>query len=148
MITRRPAAYQDADFVFEVKKDALRPYYDPLSNWEDGDKRELFRLAFEPRETSIIQLDGQDIGVLVLVETPAMLALSEIYVLTAYQNRGIGTSIIQDILAEADARQVPVTLHVMKANPACELYWRLGFATTQESDDFYEMIRMPSRPDG
>ena len=51
-----------------------------------------------------------------------------------YQGRGTGTAIILDLIAQARALQLPVTLHVLDVNPARSLYERLGFRIVAEVD--------------
>jgi ribosomal protein S18 acetylase RimI-like enzyme len=56
-------------------------------------------------------------------------------ILPAFRGRGLGSAIVRDLLAEAHARSVPVTLQVLKENPRARgLYERLGFAVTGETD--------------
>ena len=54
--------------------------------------------------------------------------------LPSFQHRGIGTSIIHDVIARARAAHLPVTLTVLKENPAKTLYERLGFSVQEEID--------------
>ena len=53
----------------------------------------------------------------------------DIALLAAYRQAGIGTAILQDLLAEAARAGKPFRLHVTKLNPARRLYERLGFTT-------------------
>jgi ribosomal protein S18 acetylase RimI-like enzyme len=50
------------------------------------------------------------------------------------QRKGIGTCVIKTILASGRQRSQPVTLAVMKINPAVALYERLGFRITHEDE--------------
>jgi ribosomal protein S18 acetylase RimI-like enzyme len=138
-ITLRPARAADADFVFEVKRDAMEPYSDPLWRWDDGVQRDLFRLEFEPARVQIIQVEGTDAGVLVVDTHEHEIWLSEIYLQTRFRNRGIGTVVITRLLAEAEAKHLPVFLEVHKHNPARRLYERLGFHRI-ESDDTHDRM--------
>ena len=43
------------------------------------------------------------------------------------RGRGIGTALVEQVIADAEARAVPVRLGVLEHNPARRLYERLGF---------------------
>ena len=78
------------------------------------------------RSGRLCSLDGRDVGVLCLEREEGGLFLANIEILPPFQNRGIGTRIIEDILASARRDCLPVRLQVLKVNPARRLYERLG----------------------
>ncbi len=57
-----------------------------------------------------------------------------IYVVPSMQRKGIGSGVIQALLQLGRQKSQPVTLAVMKINPARALYERLGFRTTHEDE--------------
>jgi GNAT superfamily N-acetyltransferase len=59
----------------------------------------------------------------------------------AFQNRGVGSIILNRLLANAAAKGKPVELSVLKNNPARRLYDRLGFAVVSEDEMKYFMRR-------
>ena len=59
-----------------------------------------------------------------------------------YREQGIGTALMQAILAELQQRgYVKVSLSVQKANSAVRLYQRLGFVAVSETDEEYIMVK-------
>jgi ribosomal protein S18 acetylase RimI-like enzyme len=60
------------------------------------------------------------------------------------RGRGIGTALMNSLIARADAVDKPVTLHVEPWNPAKNLYERLGFETV-ELRGIYEFMRRPAQ---
>ena len=66
---------------------------------------------------------------------------ANLHILPEFQGRWLGTCIFRDLMAEGDARGVPIRLHVMKNNRARKLYERLGFSVWRETDLRFEMIR-------
>ena len=58
--------------------------------------------------------------------------LGDIQLKEAFQRRGIGTSLIRDVIEKAKAAGLPIRLRVLKKNPVVELYNRLGFVITKE----------------
>jgi GNAT superfamily N-acetyltransferase len=66
--------------------------------------------------------------------------LVDISLLPEHRNRGVGTAIIRDIIAECASLGKPLALQVRKVNPAARLYARLGFTMAGE-DEFYIQMR-------
>ena len=58
-----------------------------------------------------------------------------------FQRQGLGEQALQTIIDAADAQGLPVSLAVLKANPAKRLYDRLGFAVVSETDIEFLMTR-------
>jgi ribosomal protein S18 acetylase RimI-like enzyme len=59
--------------------------------------------------------------------------------LPAFCGRGIGTTLLRDIQAEAAGRGVAAVLHVEHWNPARRLYDRLGFVETGRDEIYSRM---------
>ena len=65
--------------------------------------------------------------------------MSEFYVAAEYQNQGIGTQILRDLISEARRKSKSVSLGVLKNNPARRLYERTGFKVMGENEYKYFM---------
>ena len=135
----RPATAGDYDFIYKVKTITLKEYVAQTWGWNEADQQSRFSASFDPAQWQIVQLDGRNIGVLCLEREEGGLFLANIEILPPFQNRGIGTRIIEDILASARRDCLPVRLQVLKVNPARRLYERLGFVVTSETDTHYLM---------
>jgi GNAT superfamily N-acetyltransferase len=64
--------------------------------------------------------------------TDSTLFLGQLYLSGHMQRQGIGTGVLQMLIEEARRAGKPVTLGVVKINPARRLYERLGFQRTHE----------------
>jgi len=64
-------------------------------------------------------------------------------VLPTHQNQRLGTNVMQGLLAAAREKQIPLSLQVLKVNPARTLYERLGFAVIGETPTHYQMRWTP-----
>lgn len=142
--TLRPATDHDFDFLFGLHQAAMGQYIESIWGWHDDWQREYFRRKFNAPQRQIIQIAGQDAGVLVVEARPDELYLNLIELLPKYQAQGVGSAIVGSLLAQARATGVPLTLHVLKSNePARRLYERLGLRVVEEEEVRY---RLSSRP--
>jgi ribosomal protein S18 acetylase RimI-like enzyme len=96
--------------------------------WNPALQDRLFAETWARGSFSIVLFDGQPCGYLWVAEHNDAVHVHEIVVAPAFQGRGIGTALIQQVLARADGRQVPVRLGTLHANRAASLYRRLGFS--------------------
>jgi ribosomal protein S18 acetylase RimI-like enzyme len=60
-----------------------------------------------------------------------------------FRGRGIGTALVTQLFAEADASGRSVSIHVESNNPARRLYVRLGFQGVGEHGVYKLMERAP-----
>lgn len=100
-----------------------------------------FRERWHPDEVRVITLNGTDVGWLQSRDEEGALYLVQLFVEQTVQRQGIGTWVLGRLFDEASGR--PVTLGVVKTNPARLLYERLGFRTTHEDDRKFYMRREP-----
>lgn len=81
----------------------------------------------------IVECDGISAGRLMIHETEELLSLIDIALLADFQNRGIGTKLINGLQQEACAKAKPIRLHALSGSRPALLYARLGF--TPLADD-------------
>lgn len=144
-ITRRPAGPDDMEFLYTLFEAALGPHLVASNGpWRQREERARFFETSDPADHEVVELDGRPVGCLKVRWLLDEVRLDRVFVLPAHQNRGIGSRLVEEILAEARARALPVRLRVLVVNPARSLYERLGFTTTGESDTHVLMERAPS----
>ncbi len=139
----RPATLEDTEFLFHLLKATMREYVDQTWGWDEEWQQAYFQMRFDPTKNQIIVLDDQDIGVMSTEKRENEIFLSSIYILPEYQGQGIGTQLLKSLLAEAFGEGLPVTLRVLKVNPARRLYERLGFSVIRETETHYLMKVTP-----
>jgi ribosomal protein S18 acetylase RimI-like enzyme len=131
--TLRVALPGDRDFLLDLKQATMKTYVDQVWGWDDADQVVFFDDRFTPDRWQIIQVEGEDVGVLIVEEDAEQIYLAEIGLLPAWQRRGIGASIIRSLMKRAADDGKPVTLRVLHVNSrARELYERLGFRIFKE----------------
>jgi len=113
----------------------MRPYVElTWGVWDDEAQEEFFRRNFSSETVQIIEVEGKDAGLLNVEREPAELFLANLQIHPSQQNRGIGTAVIEDVVASARSLGLSVRLQVLRTNHnALRLYRRLGFVGFKET---------------
>lgn len=123
----------DVNKLIDYKKKTIFEYADNLSQ-EEIDKINNYVNNNVPKlinNYSNIVVDNKVVGCLLLTNKDDGILLDEIYLEEEYRNKGIGTSIIKDIIANNSI----VYLWVYKENiKAISLYNKLGFKVIEETE--------------
>jgi len=152
-IQLRPAALDDVAFLADVVISATMaqgrfpPDVDVTeyrAGYEDW-TRETVLGSIPDCTLSVIEYQGCRIGRLRVVRTSTSITLAGIQILPAYQNRQIGTTLIEELKREADLKQMPLCISVEKDNPnARRLYERLGCRLIGQDDREYHLEYRPN----
>ncbi|MEP1061210.1 GNAT family N-acetyltransferase [Stenomitos frigidus AS-A4] len=86
-------------------------------------------------------LHGHEIGRVEVDDKKDRVHIGNIQILPEHQSKGIGSLIILKIIRQAQRQEQPVTLQVLKVNPARQLYEQLGFVVEGEDDTHFKMKR-------
>lgn len=133
-IKLREATPLDYEFLYELHRESLKEYIDQTWGWDEAWQQAHFQENFDLSGKKIIECEGVRIGCIAVLDEGDHIFFSYIALKTAYQRQGIGTQLIEDVLASAAERKIPVNLKVLRMNPARALYERLGFKVTSTTD--------------
>ncbi len=139
----REITEQDYDFIYRMKKDAYIKYVEMnFGEWKDEVQRGFFKVFIEKFKEGarVITFHGEDIGFYNACENDYMYEIGNICIVPEYQNRGIGTAILQNVLAEHADKDIQ--LQYFKQNPVGSLYERLGFERIGETPYHYQMKKV------
>jgi ribosomal protein S18 acetylase RimI-like enzyme len=130
-LTRRPACESDFAFLLDLRAQTIEPHFSAAGivhspAEQEARVRELFECA------EILELDGQSIGLLKVLREPTHWRVMQVQLSPQHQGAGIGGHLIKSLMCEAGVAGVPITLSVLKVNPARRLYERLGFKVISE----------------
>ena len=142
-ITLRRVGPADEEFLFRVYASTREEELAPVG-WTEEQKEAFLLQQFQAQSAywgehytagadfRVVEVDGVPAGRFYVHRGAEEIRLVDIALLPEYRRGGIGTRLIEDLLAEAGGRGLPVTAHVEVFNPARSLYNRLGFATVEE----------------
>ena len=136
---------EDFEFAFNVKKIAMGPHIRVQWGWDEAFQRQFHADHWKAKKFHRILLDGAAIGTVAIDRHPAHVQFGEFYLLPEYQNRGIGSEVIDAVIRDVERLGIPLRLECLKWNPAVALYRRKGFVTTRETDIHYFMERPSPR---
>jgi ribosomal protein S18 acetylase RimI-like enzyme len=122
-----------------------------LVDWDEGQKSAFVQMQFTAQHRyyhehfadaafQIIELDGTPAGRLYVARWPSEIRIIDIALLPEFRNRGIGSLLIGQLLAEAADTGKRVGIHVEHMNPALRLYTRLGFQQVADEGVYLLMI--------
>lgn len=149
---------EDMDLLYRVYS-STRAEELMLVPWGETQKADFLRLQFNAQHSyymehypqarfQVIEMDGAPAGRLYLDERASEIRIVDITLLPEYRRRGAGTQLLCDILAEGRRRNVAVTIHVERFNPALRLYERLGFRMAEDRGVYYFLKwRPPGLPE-
>jgi GNAT superfamily N-acetyltransferase len=149
-LERRPAVAADEAFLRELYV-TTRP---DLADWDDGAREAFVDLqlhaqrrewgtAYPGSSDEVLLLEGRPVGRLWVAWLPDACVLVEMILRPEHRRAGLGTTVVAEILAEADRRGVPARLTVERTNIASLAFCaRLGFAETG-GDEVYVRLERP-----
>jgi ribosomal protein S18 acetylase RimI-like enzyme len=125
--------------------------------WSAAEKDAFIRMQFAAQDShwremrpdarfDVILLDGEPAGRIYVDRREDEIRIVDIALLPEHRNRGVGRTLICELIEEAGARGVPVTIHVERENPARRLYERLGF-TQISTTSVYDLLERRPAPE-
>ncbi|MDZ5697896.1 GNAT family N-acetyltransferase [Chelativorans sp. M5D2P16] len=143
----RPARRDEFAFAESIYIDVMRPLLLGLNSWNEAARRGALRRSFKASDTSIITLNGMDIGWMQVSERDTDYNIAQIHLLKEYCGRGIGTQLINALLERARREGKTVSLSAVRTNRAIRLYERLGFRVIEpDATPIIDMVWDPYGP--
>lgn len=154
MISFRPIRPEDLDFLRRLYASTREQELAQVTDWSAEQKEAFLAQQFEaqhhhyqkyyPEASFDLILDGEEpIGRLYVSRWEREIRLVDVALVPAARGRGIGTTLLRDLLAEGERTGKPVSIHVERFNPALRLYRRLGFREIEEKGPYFLMEWRP-----
>ena len=145
-IALRTACSEDFVFARDLYFETMRGMIERLFGWDQSREERNFAGFFKVEEVRIIIADEQDVGWIQEQVENRTINLGSFYVMPAMQGRGIGTKVLDMLLARAADQSKAMTLAVVKINPARYFYEKRGFRITHEDQCKFYMRADPGGP--
>jgi ribosomal protein S18 acetylase RimI-like enzyme len=142
-IKLRRASNQDFAFARNVYFETMRWIIERLFGWDEIREEKNFAQFFKVDEVRIISADARDVGWIQEQVDTTTINLGCFYITPAMQRRGIGTHVLQSLMAQAGNESKAITLSVVKINPARQFYEKHGFRVTHADDHKFYMKADP-----
>lgn len=148
-VVLRPVASTDRDFLLALYASTRADELDQVV-WAPGQREAFIEMQFHAQDSSyrthnpqgsfdVIEVAGRSAGRLYVDRRPDEIRIVDIALLPAYRGRGIGSTLLGLLQAEASASDRVLTIHVEIHNPAAALYERHGFVAVAEHGLYHRM---------
>jgi ribosomal protein S18 acetylase RimI-like enzyme len=123
--------------------------------WDEEQKAAFLRVQFDAQDAwwhenyaqasfGVVVVDGESAGRLYVHRGRTEIRIVDIALLPEHRGGGVGTRLLENLLAEADEGGKSVTIHVERMNPALRLYERLGFSVAEDKGVYLFLERPPA----
>lgn len=134
----RTATENDAQFLFDVKIEAMSKVHEDLHPDQPIDRVEEFIKymdGFEANRISVIEYKGKEVGRLRVVRSDESIYVGGLQILPEYQKLGIGSAIFKELMDESDRTGKPILTEIHHVN-TININWKmkLGFKVVANND--------------
>lgn len=144
-LEKRKADESDTDFARKIHHAA---YHDVVvkqfGNFDEKKQDDFFAKSWQPSKSEIILVDGKDAGYCSIERFSDHIFVEQLAIDPTYQGKGIGTQVLQEVMEEAKAKNLPIKLQVLKENMAQNLYRKLGFREVEQTPTHIRMELDPT----
>lgn len=154
MIQKREVDDTDHPFLFQLYASTRMQELEAWG-WDEMMQQQFLQMQWNAQQRSyatqypgaehlLISFQAQPAGQIMVSPHDASLTLVDISLLPEFRNKGIGTTLLQELQAEAADSSRPLFLHVLPDNPAIRLYERLGFQLVEQAGIHIRMKWTPT----
>lgn len=143
--TFAPASAGDLERLTALRLAVMAESFNRIGRFNPDRARAWFAETYRPQTTRLILVDGVFAGCVAFYPDAAgAMKLEHFYLAADRQGRGLGSRVLDALLAEADAAGCAVRLTVLRESDAQRLYERRGFVVTGR-DDLDVYMERPAR---
>jgi|SRR5580692_322041 RimJ/RimL family protein N-acetyltransferase len=153
-VTLRPVHESDDSFLLSLYA-STRAAEMAMVPWSDAQKDAFVKMQFAGQKSGyandypdaqhlVICADGEPVGRVYLSRSGTCFHILDITVAVSSRNKGIGSTVLREILQEADQAGNPATIYAENFNPSQRLFERLGFRVASVKDFTVLLERQPA----
>ncbi|PIS11024.1 MAG: hypothetical protein COT73_06175 [Bdellovibrio sp. CG10_big_fil_rev_8_21_14_0_10_47_8] len=94
----KKASCKDYDFLKDVHHVTLKEHISKIWGWNESNQDDFFEEEFASGQIQIIKFSQADVGYLILHEDTNLVYIVQLLILPEYQNRGLGSQILRDLI--------------------------------------------------
>lgn len=143
-VTFRKCREDDLEFIVNLKEQCFKWYIEKIYGWELETQIQFTKdeMSAYLDDMRIIMVNGKEIGLFTYwIDATGDVCLGMYALMPEFQNKGVGSQILQDVLTKYKARRI--YLKTYRENPARNFYQRLGFKKYGETKTHWLMERLP-----
>ena len=145
---------EEIKFIYNLKKEVYQKYVEKIyGEWNEENQKKLFNKFMKENSKNIelIYLKDKLVGFYNgKTKDDNSFEIDNICIMPEYQNKGIGTAVLKEILFENKDKEV--SLQCFKDNPAIDWYKKIGFEKISECPtlkgfnraEIYRMKKIPA----
>lgn len=144
-ITYKATTTADADALVEIRILAMRESLERIGRFDAQRARDRFLASFDPSLCRYIVADGTTVGFIAVRPMPDHVLLDHLYVLPEHQGKGIGASVLQDVVTDANSNSnsMPIKVGALRGSDSNRFYQRSGFVKVDEGEWDIYYVRTP-----
>lgn len=157
LIRFRPIEKADEPLLLEIYSGTREDELAQVPEWPEKSKSAFLHHQFTAQHTfyqqhypkaeyQIILINGESAGRLYVDRRPDDIHIIDITILPPFRNSGYGAFILNTLMNEANSVHKTVSIYVEKSNRATQLYERLGFTVTDDSNSVYAFMKWNPLP--
>jgi ribosomal protein S18 acetylase RimI-like enzyme len=151
----RSITEDDIEFLYKVYA-STRADEMTLTGWNEKEIEDFLRMQFKLQHVQYMEnyKNGGTFEIILVKSAPAGrlyvqrkkndIRIVDIALLPEFRGKETGSRIMNELIAEADRENLPLSLHVEQFNPALGLYERLGFEKKDLIGIYFFMERPPA----
>lgn len=130
----------DADFdsLVTLRIAAMRESLERVGRFDPERVRTRLQNSFYPEHTRFIVVAGERIGFYTFRSLADGFHLEHLYIHPSHQSRGVGSFVMQQLIAQAEEKQMPIHVGALRESASNRFYQRHGFVPVREEEwDIY-----------
>jgi GNAT superfamily N-acetyltransferase len=144
----RPATIDDTAFARSAHHLGYREVVErQFGPWDEADQDRRFASDWKTERFVMLIVDGQTCGYARTEILPDQISVVELVVHPRFQNRGIATIFLHQVMEKASTLGLPVQLGTFTKSRALKLYRRLGFREFDRTDTHVLFEWRPEKTD-
>jgi ribosomal protein S18 acetylase RimI-like enzyme len=139
LVSFEPVVPSDFEALAALRIAAMRPSLERIGRYDPVRARGRLMASFSPPHTRHIVVDGKRVGFVVIKPRNDGLLLDHLYIQPGAQGAGVGTAVLAQLFADADAAGQDLHVGALRDSDANRFYTRHGFQELkrEEFDNYY-----------